>query len=67
MLSDFTVPGTNEYASMVDGAKRDRAIWSGDMNVEIPSVSYSTDNAAYIKGALAAARQLPADQRVRDR
>ena len=52
VLSDFTVPGTNEYASMVDGAKRDRAIWSGDLNVEIPSVSYSTDNAAYIKGAL---------------
>ena len=52
MLSDFTVPGTNEYASMVDGAKRDRAIWSGDLNVEIPSVSYSTDNAAYIKSTL---------------
>jgi alpha-L-rhamnosidase len=52
VLSDFTVPGTNEYASMVDGAKRDRAIWSGDLNVEIPSVSYSTDNAAYLKGAL---------------
>ena len=52
MLSDFTVPGTNEYASMIDGAKRDRAIWSGDMNVEIPSIAYSTDNAAYAKGAL---------------
>ncbi|HSZ30734.1 MAG TPA: family 16 glycoside hydrolase, partial [Pseudonocardiaceae bacterium] len=51
-LSDFTVPGTNEYASMVDGAKRDRAIWSGDMNVEIPSIAYSTDNTAYAKGAL---------------
>jgi alpha-L-rhamnosidase len=52
VLSDFTVPGTNEYASMIDGAKRDRAIWSGDMNVEIPSVAYSTDNTAYAKGAL---------------
>ena len=52
VLSDFTVPGTNQYASLVDGAKRDRAIWSGDLNVEIPSVSYSTDNAAYLKGAL---------------
>jgi alpha-L-rhamnosidase len=51
-LSDFAVPGTNQYASMIDGAKRDRAIWSGDLNVEIPSVSYSTDNAAYLKGAL---------------
>ena len=51
-LSDFSVPGVNEYASMIDGAKRDRAIWSGDLNVEIPSVAYSTDNAAYAKGAL---------------
>ena len=52
VLSDFTVPGTNQYASMIDGAKRDRAIWSGDMNVEIPSIAYSTDNTAYAKGAL---------------
>ena len=37
---------------MIDGAKRDRAIWSGDMNVEIPSIAYSTDNTAYAKGAL---------------
>jgi len=52
VLSDFTVPGVNQYASIVDGAKRDRAIWSGDLNVEIPGVSYSTDNSAYLKGAL---------------
>jgi alpha-L-rhamnosidase len=51
-LSDFTVPGLNQYASIVDGARRDRAIWSGDLNVEIPSVAYSTDNSAYLKGAL---------------
>jgi alpha-L-rhamnosidase len=52
VLSDFAVPGANQYASIVDGAKRDRAIWSGDLNVEIPSVSYSTNNSAYLKGAL---------------
>jgi alpha-L-rhamnosidase len=52
VLSDFSVPGVNPYASIVDGAKRDRAIWSGDLNVEIPSVAYSTDNSAYLKGAL---------------
>ncbi|HEY3871068.1 MAG TPA: alpha-L-rhamnosidase C-terminal domain-containing protein [Actinocrinis sp.] len=51
-LSEFVVPGTNQYPSIVDGAKRDRAIWAGDMNVEGPSVFYSTDDAAYIKGAL---------------
>jgi alpha-L-rhamnosidase len=53
VLSDFTVPGINyTYASAVDGAKRDRAIWSGDLNVEIPGIAYSTDNSAYAKGAL---------------
>lgn len=51
-LAKFAVPGVNQNASIVDGAKRDRAIWSGDMNVEIPCVFYSTDNAAYLKGAL---------------
>jgi alpha-L-rhamnosidase len=53
-LADFSAPGVNQYASIVDGAKRDRAIWAGDMNVETPSVFYSTDDAAYIKGSLAA-------------
>lgn len=53
-LSDFAVPGVNQYASILDGAKRDRAIWAGDMNVETPSVFYSTDDAAYIKGSLQA-------------
>ena len=54
-LSSFSpLPGTNSYASIVDGAKRDRAIWAGDMNVEIPSVFYSTDNAGYLKGSLQA-------------
>jgi len=54
-LSDFSpLPGSNSYASILDGAKRDRAIWVGDMNVEIPSVAYSTDDAAYLKGSLEA-------------
>jgi alpha-L-rhamnosidase len=51
-LADFSIPGVNQYASILDGAKRDRAIWVGDMNVETPSVFYSTDDAAYIKGSL---------------
>ena len=54
-LSDFSpLPGVNSYASIIDGATRDRAIWVGDMNVEVPSVMYSTDNTAYLKGALQA-------------
>ena len=51
-LSDFAVPGVNSLPSILDGAKRDRAIWAGDMNVEGPSVYYSTGQAQYIKGAL---------------
>ena len=38
--------------SILDGAKRDRAIWAGDMNVEGPTVYYSTGQSAYLKGAL---------------
>jgi alpha-L-rhamnosidase len=59
-LSNFSpLPGSNSYASILDGAARDRAIWAGDMNVEIPSVAYSTDNAAYAKGSLEALGSYP--------
>ncbi|HEY0717741.1 MAG TPA: alpha-L-rhamnosidase C-terminal domain-containing protein [Streptosporangiaceae bacterium] len=51
-LTAFTVPGTNDLASILDGAKRDRAIWAGDMNVEGPSVYYSTGQSQYLKGSL---------------
>jgi alpha-L-rhamnosidase len=51
-LADFTAPGVNALPSMLDGAKRDRAIWIGDMNVEGPTDFYSFDNASYIKGSL---------------
>jgi alpha-L-rhamnosidase len=51
-LSTVDVPGVNTVPSIVDGAKRDRAIWVGDMNVEGPTTYYSTDAADYIKGSL---------------
>lgn len=51
-LGDFTVPGTNAVPSVLDGATRDRAVWSGDLNIEGPTTYYSTGNAAYLKGAL---------------
>jgi len=51
-LTAFAVPGVNSVASILDGAKRDRAVWVGDMNVEGPTVYYSTDQTAYLKGAL---------------
>jgi alpha-L-rhamnosidase len=53
-LSTFAVPGVNSYPSILDGAKRDRAIWVGDMNVEGPTTYYSTDATADIKGSLQA-------------
>ena len=51
-LSAFDSPGVNSMPSIVDGAKRDRAIWVGDMNVEGPTTYYSTDETAYLKGSL---------------
>jgi alpha-L-rhamnosidase len=51
-LSAFAVPGTTSVPSILDGAKRDRAIWAGDMNVEGPTVYYSTGQSGYLKGAL---------------
>ncbi len=51
-LSAFAVPGVNPVASILDGAKRDRAIWSGDLNVEGPTVYDSTGRTEYLKGAL---------------
>src|SRR5882672_438758 len=51
-LSDFTVPGVNSLPVIVDGAKRDRAIWVGDMNIEGPTVFYSTGVSAYLKSSL---------------
>ncbi len=51
-LRDFAVPGVNTLPSIVDGARRDRAIWSGDLDIEGPSVYYSTGTSAYLKGSL---------------
>jgi alpha-L-rhamnosidase len=51
-LAAFAVPGVNTVPTILDGAKRDRAVWVGDMNVEGPSVYYSTGQTQYIKGSL---------------
>jgi hypothetical protein len=37
---------------MVDGAKRDRAVWPGDLGVAVPSVFFSTGDLESIKNAL---------------
>jgi alpha-L-rhamnosidase len=51
-LADFNEPGINSLPVILDGAKRDRAIWVGDMNIEGPTVFYSTNEAAYVKSSL---------------
>ena len=43
---------TNPFPVIMDGAKRDRAVWAGDLNVSAPTVLYSTATNAYVKGSL---------------
>lgn len=50
-LSDFQV-GTNALACTIDGAKRDRACFGGDLYVMGRSISYSTMDFAAVKGSI---------------
>jgi hypothetical protein len=45
------VLGTGESV-MVDGAKRDRAVWAGDLGISIPSVLVSTGDLDTVRNAL---------------
>ena len=51
-IADFEVPGNNEVPLLLDGAKRDRAVWSGDLAVQGTTAYYSTDTAEYMRGSL---------------
>ncbi len=51
-LRDFHIPGVNEVPSILDGAKRDRAVWSGDLDTEGAVLAYSLGNNDYLKGGL---------------
>jgi alpha-L-rhamnosidase len=51
-LDDFTVPGVNTLPLILDGAKRDRAVWEGDLSVSGPTLLYSSDAAEYLKDSL---------------
>jgi alpha-L-rhamnosidase len=51
-LTDFQVPGTNTLPLILDGAKRDRAVWEGDLSVSGPTLLYSSDAAEYLKDSL---------------
>lgn len=51
-LADFNVPGVNEGDLIMDGAKRDRDVWEGDLSVEAPTVFYSFGAARYVRDSL---------------
>jgi alpha-L-rhamnosidase len=44
--------GTNVVPLVLDGAKRDRVVWGGDLSVEGPTTFYSTGADDYIKDSL---------------
>jgi alpha-L-rhamnosidase len=51
-LASFAIPGSNEIAGILDGAKRDRLIWSGDIDIAGPTLAYTLGNNEYLKGSL---------------
>jgi hypothetical protein len=42
----------NGSTTIVDGAKRDRAVWPGDMAIAVPSAFYSVGDIAFVRTAL---------------
>jgi alpha-L-rhamnosidase len=54
-LGDFTGPPVttpDPLPVILDGAKRDRVVWSGDLGVEGPNVFYTTAANSYVRGSL---------------
>jgi alpha-L-rhamnosidase len=51
-LADFDVPGVNKGNLIMDGAKRDRDVWEGDLSVEAPTLFYSFGAAQYVRDSL---------------
>lgn len=51
-LSKFAIPARNELSAIFDGAKRDRLIWSGDVDTAGPTISYSLGNNDYLRDSL---------------
>ncbi|KAF2738067.1 Six-hairpin glycosidase [Polyplosphaeria fusca] len=43
---------TNGTSALVDGAKRDRIVWAGDMAIAVPGVVVSTDDVITIENSL---------------
>ena len=54
-LADFPGPDVtapDPLPVIMDGAKRDRVVWSGDLGVEVPNVFYTTGAANFVRGSL---------------
>jgi alpha-L-rhamnosidase len=54
-LAGFTGPDIrtpDPLPLIMDGAKRDRVVWSGDLGVEGPNVFYTTATDSYVRGSL---------------
>ncbi len=54
-LAAFPGPDTavpDPLPVIMDGAKRDRVVWSGDLGVEGPNVFYTTDADGFVRGSL---------------
>ena len=54
-LADFPGPDVTApdvLPAVVDGAKRDRLVWSDDLGTEARTIFVSTDNTAYVQGSL---------------
>ena len=60
--SDAQIPGADPQQEVIlDGAKRDRVVWQGDLSVEAPVTYLSTDDVAAVNNSLSslAGQQLP--------
>lgn len=51
-ILDAFAAGTNRFAAILDGAKRDRYVWSGDLAVSAPAIYYSTGATDAVAGSL---------------
>ncbi|HEX4221199.1 MAG TPA: alpha-L-rhamnosidase C-terminal domain-containing protein [Pseudonocardiaceae bacterium] len=51
-LADFQAPGVNVGSLILDGAKRDRDVWEGDLSVSGPTLMYSLGNTRYLRDSL---------------
>ena len=51
VLDEFSM-GTNAVASIIDGAKRDRYCWSGDVSIAGPLIYYTNAASEFVKGTM---------------